>query len=67
MEVLTGEVTLLVVSGLQDSAPCLRYLKREGLHLDYLICIKTSEIHLDLKFIKAMFKTESCQPRDLYF
>lgn len=67
MEVLTGEDTLLVVSGLQDSATCLRYLKREALHLEYLICITSSEIHLDLKFIKVMFKTESFWTCGLYF
>lgn len=41
MEMLAQEDSLSVMSGLQDSAMCLRYIKRKAHSLEYLICTTT--------------------------
>lgn len=41
MEVLAQEYPLSVISGLQDSAMYLSYIKQRALSLEYLICTAT--------------------------
>lgn len=40
-EALAQEDAFSVTSGLQDTATCLRCLKRKALSLEYLICMTT--------------------------